>query len=224
MRNPFPRGTMKISVLIILLASVASQVGCVTGRREISLSVPQAASPSASARGTVAIASVTDARVFQNKPSDPSTPSVNGDATKLSDQEKSRMIGRQRNTYGKAMGDVALPEKETVEGVTRQLLEQGLKKRGYQIGADANAGLSANVTITDFWAWFSPGMWSIDFEARVQCTVVLRREGKAGTLVIKGHGINSGQFASDANWREAYERAFQDFLGKMDAELEKAGF
>jgi len=64
----------------------------------------------------------------------------------------------------------------------------------------------------------------VSFEARVYCTLTLKRPDKEGTIVIKGYGINRGQIASDENWALAYNRAFLDFLEKARGEIDRAGF
>jgi uncharacterized lipoprotein YajG len=134
------------------------------------------------------------------------------------------MIGRQRNTYGKALGDISLEAGDSVTQRVQLLVEQALQQRGYRVSADATAGNSVVVSIDEFWAWFTPGMWSVTFESRVYCTLTLRRADQSGTVVIKGYGINHGQVAKDANWQLAYDRAFSDFLTKAGPELERAGY
>jgi uncharacterized lipoprotein YajG len=214
---------MKKFLLPLGLVSLLLLTGCVTGRRSIALNVPTLA-VSTAAKGAFHIAGVVDNRAFQNKPSDPSTPSVDGDVTALSAEQKATMIGRQRNTYGHAMGDIALPAGDSVIQRTRLLLEQGLKHRGYEISPDPSAPYSASVSIDEFWAWSTPGFLSLPFEARVYCTVILKKASDQSTVIVKGYGINHGQVASDGNWQLAYDAAFQDFLNKLDAELTKAGF
>jgi hypothetical protein len=214
---------MKSYLLVSLAAIMVLQSGCVVGRRTIALSVP-AAGPGGSSRGDICVTSVTDARQFQNKPPQPSTPSIDGDVNTLTAEQKSLMIGRQRNGFGAAMGDIALPAGDSVMQRTKLLVEEALKHRGYNISSDPAAANSAAVTINEFWAWFSPGMFYISFEARVNCTVTLKNAGGSTQINIQGYGLNHGQVASDANWQVAYDRAFKDFLGKFDAEMDKTKF
>jgi hypothetical protein len=87
---------MRLPLLALIGIAVVFQSGCVTGRRSLSLPVSTHDAPSAT-RGQVYIATVTDNRHFENKPSDPSIPSIDGDVTKLSAAEKDRMIGCQRS-------------------------------------------------------------------------------------------------------------------------------
>lgn len=214
---------MRYPTILLALLLALTTSGCVMGRRTISLSVASANSYPAK-KGTVHLASVTDARVFQNKPSEPSTPSIDGDVNTLTKEQKASMIGRQRNGYGRAMGDIALAPGQSVPKIVRELVAEGFKRRGYEASNSPGSGNSANVTIDECWAWFSPGMWSIGFDAQVRCTLTLRRDGHSSRIVVQGHGYNGGQVASDTNWRQAYERAFEDFLEKFDKEAAAAGF
>lgn len=213
---------MKTCLIVVAMLGTLLTSGCVTGRRSVALVVP----PSAAAPetvGTVHLGSITDARTFMNRPPDPWIPSVEGDVAAMSADQKATMIGRQRNTYGRALGDVALPAGSSVAQVTRTLIEQGLKQRGFSTTADAGAPISIDVSIDEFWGWFTPGMWVVSFEARVYCTLTIKSSDQSTQAVIKGYGINRGQVASDANWQLAYRRAFEDFLLKIGPELSKAG-
>jgi hypothetical protein len=206
----------------LLLIAIIASTGCVTGRRQIALEIPTSQQAVAASKGTVAITSVVDKREFQNKPPQPSTPSVDGDVTKLSKSQLGTMIGRQRNGYGKAMGDIALTGDSSVEKEMRQLVAEAFKRRGYTV-TDAKADGSAEIVINKFWAWFTPGFWSVDFEADLRSDLKIVMDGKTNQFTISGHGKNSGQVASDANWQLAYKRAFEDFVKNLDAVLESLG-
>lgn len=212
---------MKKCILVLAAASALLSSGCVVGRRTVDLSIPQAGSYP-TARGAVIIGKIEDKRGFENKPSDPATPSIDGDATQMDAATKSTMIGRQRNGYGGAMGDIALPKDRSVILLTRELLSESLKRNGYSVAA-AGSDKIVDVEINEFWAWFTPGMFSVSFESRVYCTLKVKRSSDAKTVVIRGYGLNKGQVASDANWQLAYQRAFEDFLSKSGAELKAAG-
>src|SRR5687767_6105633 len=126
-------------VFVLLAATVLLlETGCVTGRRSIALPIqPVAAVPPT--KGDIRISEVVDNRQFENKPSQPSTPSIDGDVNTLSSEQKNVMIGRQRNTYGKAMGDVSLAPGDSVNKRVRALMEQGLQQRGYRVISDDTA-------------------------------------------------------------------------------------
>jgi hypothetical protein len=208
---------MRLPLLALIGVAVVFQTGCVTGRRTLSLPISTHESHAAT-QGRVYIATVTDNRRFQNKPSDPSVPSIDGDVTKLSAQEKDKMIGRQRNTFGKAMGDIGLAENDSVTKRTRLLGSEGLRRRGYDVIDDPTSPTTVRVSIDEFWAWGTPGFWALTFEAKLQCTISVTGPAGVRTAIVKGYGINHGQVAKDVNWQEAYDPAFEDFMTNLDAQ------
>lgn len=214
---------MKILSWAALILAIIGSSGCVVGRRSIALEVPTAQSVPAS-KGTVAIASITDSRAFQNKPGDPSTPSIDGDVNKESKDFLKTMIGRQRGGWGNAMGDIQLANGDTVEIQMRRLLETGFARHGYTVADSGSAQTNVDVVIDKFWAWFTPGMWAVDFEAQLHSDLTLNADGRSQKLTVTGYGKNVGQIASDLNWQQAYGLAYEDFLKNLDAELTRAGY
>lgn len=207
-----------------LLATIAMTLsGCVVGRRTVDLEVPVSVI-SSEQKGTMKLLSVSDARDFQNKPSSPSTPSVDGDVDRMSLDEKSRMIGRQRNGYGMAMGDIALPAGVSIEEKAKKLIEEGLKERGYAMTVQGPSDYTVDVTVRKFWAWFTPGMFTISFEANLECEAEIVGQSRTEILRVVGYGRNVGQIASDANWQLAYQRAFEDFHQNLLKALDSKSF
>jgi len=214
-----PRGSRQIIRLLGLLTAATALSACVTGRRSFDLPVKSAVS-SAGTRGTVYIASVTDDRHFESDPSDPSIPSVDGDAAKMSAAQRDRMIGRQRNSFGKAMGDVSLPTDDSVRRKVRSLIADGLIQSGYRITTDPRVAQTISVSIRNFWGWMTPGFFALTFEAKIDCAITASGPAGVHTIIVKGYGINHGQFAKDANWIEAFDPAFEDFTSNLDAQLQ----
>lgn len=212
-----------IKLIILPLLGTLLLSGCVVGRRTVSLPIPAGTYP-ASTKGEFVITSTSDERRFENKPSEPSTPSIDGDVTQVSKEQLASMIGRQRNGYGKAMGDIAMPAPESVPVKAGELIAEGLRRSGYSVAKSGTGPNTVDVKVNQFWAWFSPGMWSVGFEARIQCNVTLTLGGKTATIDVTAQAENRGQAASDANWQLAYNRAFEDFLKKFQGEIKKTGF
>ena len=212
MKNPF--------IFCLALAFSLLGSGCVVGRRTVDLPVPPATSLPAS-KGTVAISSIEDARHFENKPDHPSTPSIDGDVNSQSAEQLSVVIGRQRNGYGHAMGDIALPAGETVQTRVKDLITQGFAQHGYTITTDASADNTVNVKIDRFWAW----MPYSSISAQIECSFTVKRDGHTATFTAEGTGVAVCAISyTNADWQLAYTRAFEDFLAKFDQELTKAGF
>ena len=210
-------------VLGLALVGTLLNTGCVVGRRTVALPIPSL-SGSVPDKGEVGIGSVVDNRHFENKPVSPSTPSIDGDVNTLTPDQKSTFIGRQRNGYGHAMGDIALPANDSVTLRARLLFEEGLKRRGYKVAKADGAANLIDVSVDEFWAWFTPGFATISFEARIRCSVTVKRGDKVTKSVVEGYGKNTGQIASDENWQLAYSRAFAEFMVRLDRELGNAGF
>lgn len=207
--------------LIVAVCGCLALGGCVTGHRNIELSLPPVAGGGAD-HGPISIDEVLDARQFENDPRSPSTPSILGDVTRLTVEQKQMFIGRQRNTYGKGMGDIAVT-KGTVPSLIRDLLAQGFQQRGYSVSSAPSIGPTVNVTVNEFWAWFSPGFATVSFEARIKATLNVTNSAKTSAIEVTGYGRNLGQIARDANWQLAYRRAFEDFLKNLDRKLAEAG-
>jgi uncharacterized lipoprotein YajG len=132
------------------------------------------------------------------------------------------MIGRQRDGYGLALGDVQLKAGETVETRTRMLIREGLKRHGYKVAAESSNTI--NVSINQFWAWFTPGLVSSAFESQLSCEIDMVVNGRHEKFTVDGRGRNAGGIASDANWKISYRRAFADFLDNLDFALSSAKF
>ncbi len=213
----------QILLLGLALAGSLLNSGCVVGRRTVALPIPSLGG-GALDKGEVGIGSVVDNRHFEGKPVAPSTPSVDGDVTTLTPDLKTMLIGRQRNGYGHAMGDIALPANDSITMRARLLFEEGLKRRGYTVAKADGAANSIDVSVDEFWAWFTPGFATVSFEAKIRCGVTIKHGDKVTRSVVEGYGKNTGQVASDANWQLAYSRAFAEFMVRLDRELGNAGF
>ena len=207
---------------LLTLTVVLLQVGCVTGTRSIELEVPAQPTVSA-ASGTVFIGEIVDNRVFEQKPAQASTPSVAGNLAETNAEQRSRLIGRQRNGYGKAMGDVALAGDSTVQQEVRKLLVEGFSARGYEISETPDSDVQIHVSIEKFWGWFRPGFVKIGFESDVDCALEVDSAGRKQSISVAGKGLNNGQVASDANWQLSFKRAYADFLNNLGSALEQAG-
>ena len=132
-------------ITVAILFVCAAMVGCATSRSEIKLSSPVAMPPgtAVSSGQTAVVRSVKDERVFEQASRDPSTPSLGFEgAAQASADTKARAIGRKRNAYGKALGDVLLQSGQTVEGVIREHLAAALAQAGYQVKGEDAAGPS----------------------------------------------------------------------------------
>ena len=206
-----------------VLASCFLVAGCATSRSEIKLSSPVAVPSSAAASSgkTVVIRSVKDERAFEAAPRDPSTPSLGFEgADQASADVKSRAIGRKRNGYGKAMGDILLQGDQTVAGVVRENLGAALEQAGYEVRSESAAGQSPlviDVHIKQFWAWLQPGFWAIKLNANIATDLEL--SGAALQTTVSVHAEDSRQLGTDGAWMEIVAKALEAYRGQV---VEKA--
>ncbi|WP_454756975.1 flagellar biosynthesis protein [Cupriavidus campinensis] len=188
-----------------LAASILA--GCAVGRGTVDIAAPQAANPASGKY--VRIDSVVDKRTFTVAPPSADMASLDPDED-TSDASKARAVGRKRNTYGKALGDILLPEGKTVSGLVEGAVTTGFQQAGYVVvkkgdpNFDAAAPVSAQ--ITDFWAWFQPGFWSISVNHKSELQLAGNVDHLQGQQTIRTRVTDSKQMASTSEWREIIEK------------------
>lgn len=201
------------------LLAVLVMTGCATSRSEIRLSAAPA--PDAAVLGSeVVIRSIEDVRVFEEAPAHPGTPSLGwGGAGAAPADVKARAIGRKRNTYGKALGDVLLEPGDSVIDVVRQHLSTALSSSGYRVVDAAQASPSAlqlDVRIDKFWAWFQPGFWQITLNGDI--ATQLSFEGHAQPYSVSVSALDKRQAAHDRAWVEILDMALAQYRAAVAAQ------
>ena len=73
------------------------------------------------------------------------------------DAIRARAYGRKRNSYGMALGDVMLPEGQTVAGMTQAVVTRSLRESGYRVvdrnDADYAQAKPLTVRVNKLWVW-----------------------------------------------------------------------
>ncbi len=172
-------GIAGLAMLAGLLGS-----GCATSRGILDVRIKEPGNPASGP--AIAIVHVTDNRVFEEAPRKPSIPSLKG--KEIDDKTiTSRAIARKRNGYGKAIGDILLPEGRTVENVVREALVKSFREAGYRVsrrglGIQQNTAVPVEAEIEQFWSWVVPGFWSIsmEFEKRTSRSRAMLRPSGTG--------------------------------------------
>ena len=160
------------------------------------------------------IRSVTDQRIFEQEPSDPSVPSLGfGGSDSAPDAIKERAVARKRNGFGKAMGDVLL-EHDTVKSAVRQAVQQALTDAGYQVvnegqSSSSEPDLTVDVRIVRFWSWFNPGFWAITLHTAISTDFMLK--GRKAPLNVSVQSDENYQAATDGNWKEIINKALDEY-------------
>ena len=220
--NGIGAGLRRAAACALLLLLTA----CATNRSYVSLEVPVAAVAGQGDKIAV-IGEVNDRREFQENPDDPSVPSLKKGAEYALDAEgRKSAIARKRNGYGKVIGDIQLQPPQTVVSIARQLVADGLQQRGYRVLADGETAtgdaLRVDVDIREFWAWLTPGFWSIGLEAKIN-TLLKFSGAHSGDAEVAAYAEKRAQTGVEDNWKETYDRAFRDYLQKQQASLQAEG-
>jgi len=200
----------------LLLAISIVVTGCATSRSEIKLSEPSANTATATAAAvpaknkTVLLRDVLDERVFEEAPSSPSTPSLGFEGSAKSTAEiKARAIGRKRNGFGKALGDVLLENGMTVSQVMRKNIKTSLQQAGYKVAdsaADAgNAPIIIDAHVRKFWAWFTPGFWAVSVGTQISTDLVV--QNKDMPIVINLETSENHMAVTEGVWIEDIDKA-----------------
>ncbi len=204
--------------LLILLSAVLVVSGCATSRGTIDIAVTETANP---AEGTaVVITSVRDNRIFELDPRQPSTPSLKGDEI-FDTAITSRAIARKRNSYGAALGDILLPEGETVADLVKGVVANALRQTGYRVLDDSPSDgefAVLEVGIEKFWSWFNPGFWSIatNFEAAITLS---SDDPRLVVSLVTAEFRDKAMTAGEGQWRMTIESGLVALREALHQEL-----
>jgi hypothetical protein len=198
--------------------------GCAATRSTFDLP-PSKPAQAAEAQATVYVklVDVTDKRVFEAKPSNPSTPSL-GQPEELKEPAiTARAVARKRGGFGNALADILLPPDRTVAQVVREAVTEALSQRGYtvvQVGAPQYGdAASLDVDIRQFWTWLTPGFWSISLENESVLLLRSPRIFSGQDPSVRGYAIVHTMAATDEEWRRTMQLGLKDLVDKVKATL-----
>lgn len=198
---------MLLARLLAYTAAASILAGCAVGRDTVDVTAPHAANP---ATGKfVRIESVADKRQFQVAP--PSADMASLDPSEdSSDTAKARAIGRKRGGFGKAFGDVVLPEGKTVSGLVESAVASGFQEAGYIVvkKGDANfdSAPAVSAQVIEFWAWFQPGFWAVTTNHKSELKLSGDVGGFHGEQTVMTRVSESKQIVTSSDWREIVEK------------------
>lgn len=200
------------SSLMLTLCTSLLLCGCTTSETDSTpkdnIKITTAAEPVM--EKSIYISTVVDNRNFQKESKDRSVQVITED-----EKDCQRVIGLKRNTLGMAIGTIHLHENQSVTGLTKDTLIKGLKNSGYKV-IDKKENITgdtviAEVRITKFWTWHTPGVWNIDINAQIENVITLKSADREDKLVIKGSGKTKKNIGT--------EEAYHDALGLAQEEL-----
>jgi len=210
------RTLMLFAICALLLLS-----GCATNRSVLSLDLPDTGVETPQNGSNVFIKAVSDQIVFQEKPKTPDIPSLGfGGAESAANELKKRAVGRKRNGYGKALGDIVLEENQNVETVIKTALKQAFVESGYS-AIEAEEDIDSNTIIVEakiekFWAYMTPGFWALTLTSDVSTDLTLTSKTINGPEVKKINVKSEGKYqsASESNWMEIIKESLTQYVAK----------
>lgn len=197
--------------------------GCAAKRGEVALQVPTAKAEAVPSNGQqIYINSIVDRRMFEPKPTDPSTPSL--DASEAHDNTiQARAIARKRNGYGMAQGDILLSENQTVSSVVKDSLKEALKGKGYQVIESKDQitpqTYVADVKIVKFWSWMNMGFLALTISCEIETKVDLKKEADTKTYNVHVKAADSFQTGMESNYLEVMQKALQQYIAEAKVEI-----
>jgi hypothetical protein len=211
------------SVVLPLLFAL-SLTGCVRHGAEAPAASPPPASPTGVGAAFAKILAVEDNRKFEERPRDPSAPTLNDTADFGNQDRMARAVGRQRDPDGAAGANIFLPANETVARLVRAATEKALRDKGYTLVGEGSphygAASSLSVQITQFWIWQTPGELakSAEFRAAVVVTGDALLEPSTS---IESYAAEDSADVDASQWRQIMEAGIGD-LGKRLGERLKS--
>lgn len=207
--------TNRLLTLAALLAALLLVSGCATSRSELRVAAPPPITADvADDAPLIRIRSIVDARVFEQDPDLPSTPSLGfGGADAATEEVKTRAIGRKRNGYGMALGDVLLEPGQTVVGLLHDNLAAGLQQAGYRIATgDGTDGIPLDVRMIRFWSWFQPGFWTIKLHSQIATELTV--DG-GQPMLVEAQVMDARGAATETAWLEIVDMALAAYREKV---------
>ena len=210
----------KIGHSILIAAVFVLVTGCATTRGVLEVTSAESVNPDSGQ--AVKIVSVQDLREFQINPRQADIPSLKNN--EINDRSiTSRAIARKRNSFGKAMGDILLPEDQTVMDLVASSLARGLRESGYRVLDEADPDFASaaplEVTIETFWGWFQPGFWQLKLHFETGITVTGPIEPFAAGKSFASDVEKGFQVANTSNWLETINASLDELNRRIGEAL-----
>jgi uncharacterized lipoprotein YajG len=212
---------IKLSILVVFI-SVLFLSGCATSRSIIEVPLPASGEFSKSNGKEIFINTLTDKRVFEVKPREPSTPSLDPDE-KQGDDIKLRAIARKRNGYGMGLGDILLPEGKTVESLMSTVVRQAFVENGYTVlskkGQITDNTYIVDIEVNKLWSWMNPGFLAITLSSEIATDIIIKYKDNSDKKSISVKISDNFQTGAEGNWLEVMQRALKAYIAELKLKL-----
>ena len=204
-----------ITRALAIAICAAALGGCATGRSEIALDNPRSAgSGTDSSAPAIAIRSVSDLRVFEQQPAQPSTPSLAfGGAEGATETAKLRAVGRKHTGRGQALGDVLLEPSTTVSSLIRLHFAAAAAEAGYRVVGPAEAEIVVDLTIDRFWSWTHTTGATIAITSLIEGDVIFT--GRPRTETVSVRSDEKYNVITEGVWSDNIEQALAQYRDEV---------
>ena len=206
--------------LALMAALMAALAGCANNRTVIELAAPRVAPATAtapvSAARVVRIGTISDDRLFEDAPRQADIPSLGEPANTASASVRAHAVGRERNGYGKAQGDVVLSERQDMRDVMRATVASALSQAGYRVDDGDAAAPEVDVHVRQFWSWVQPGFAVKALRSRIVAEVSI---GGGPAVTVSAETSQSGQLFTAQGWTKAVHAAVEAWREQAVATL-----
>jgi ribosomal protein L11 len=214
----FPKLMAKVSFVFLLMLALSA---CAVNRSTVAVDVPEATAGTKNGV-SVKILEVTDNRVFEFRPGVPQVPSLS-ESEQNNKSVEARAIGRKRNGFGKALGDVLLPEDQTIAGLVEKTVTNAFLEAGFTVvkADDAAYGdaIPVKTGVVKFWSWIEWGFTQLPLHTISEIEIVapigeLKEGMKVENEVVKSH------FAVvESDWQKNMTAALAELQAKIVEKL-----
>lgn len=212
--------------IILLFAASFILTGCATSRSELDLS--EAISndiQTAENEKTVIIDKYTDHRTFATNTSTPDQPTYDPSEV-FNDEVKAKIIGRKRNGYGKALGDVVLAKNLTTEKIVKNIVSKAFSDAGYSVVTEDpnNKAVHVNIDVDKFWSWIDIGFWTVGVQANIMYSLEMTYGNKSETINSYVVGEERAAIALNNLWKAAYLQTIDNSKKDLTQKIKKSEF
>ncbi|MFC4270609.1 flagellar biosynthesis protein [Sneathiella chungangensis] len=211
---------VRIFFIFIFLMGLSA---CAVDRSTVSVEAPEDISNPVNGV-EVKLVTVTDDRVFEFKPATPDIPSLSESEIANTDI-KARAFARKRNSYGQALGDVILPEGQTVAGIMRRALMHAFRSAGYRVIEPGDPGyenaVPVDAKIIQFWSWIEWGFWELGVRNRAEVSLKAPTGKLDKGVTVLNEIVTKHSAVFDSDWQQSATAGMQGISAKITEELKR---
>tara|TARA_R100000005_G_scaffold96677_1_gene85929 strand:- start:4921 stop:5577 length:657 start_codon:yes stop_codon:yes gene_type:complete len=215
----FSRNIKFIQLAVVLVGLSA----CALDRSTVSIDAPENISNPVNGV-EVKLVSVIDGRMFEFKPATPDIPSLSEDEI-IDADIKARAFARKRNSYGQALGDVILPEDETVADIMKNALTRAFREAGYRVLEQGDSAyetaIPVDARIRQFWSWIEWGFWELGLRNRAEVYLEAKTGPLNGGMTVMNERVSKQAAVFESDWQQSATLGMQEISAKVSAELRK---